>query len=196
MAVDKERFTAAGRGFSVRPARPQDLPAARALIMRVIKEDLGYDHNPQWHWDVDDLQGTYLDDPRHALWVAVDDASGHIVATGGLRKGGPRSAPEQWVVDRYDPERTAQVVRVYVAREHRRRGIARTLVDLARRFAAAEGGYAVICLHTDVRAPGAEGFWRAMPTTLVYDGRGQDPTVETLHFELPFPEDETGGTRG
>lgn len=188
MPVNKECFTTRGRGFTARPARPDDLPAARALIFRVIKEDLGYDYNPAWHWDIDDLQGTYLDDPRQALWVAVDDASGAIVATGGLRKGGPRSAPEQWVIDRYDQERTAQVVRVYVSREHRRRGIARSLVDLARRFAAAEGGYSVICLHTDTRAPGAEGFWRAMPTTLVYDARGKDPFGETLHFELPLPE--------
>jgi GNAT superfamily N-acetyltransferase len=189
MAVDRERFTATGPGYTVRPLRPEDIPWVREHIFRVITEDLGYGYNPAWHWDIDDLQGVYLDDPRHALWVAIDDASGALVATGGIRKGGPRSAPEQWVIERYDQERTAQVVRVYVAREHRRRGIARTIVELARRFAAAEGGYDVICLHTDTRAPGAEGFWRSMPTTLIYDARGIDPFGETLHFELSFPED-------
>jgi hypothetical protein len=61
-------------------------------------------------------------------------------------------------------------------------------VELARRFAAAEGGYAVIYLHTDRRAPGAEAFWRAMPTTLVYDPQGAGPFGETLHFELAFPD--------
>ena len=187
MPADKESFRAAGPGYTIRHARPGDVLAAKALIMRVISQDLGYAYNPQWHWDVDDLQGTYLDDPRQALWVAIDDVSGEILATGGVRKGGPRSAPEQWVVDRYDSERTAQVVRVYVAQAHRRRGIARRLVDLARRFAAADGGYAVICLHTDTSAPGAEAFWRSMPTTLVYDGRGVD-TTDTIHLELAFPQ--------
>jgi GNAT superfamily N-acetyltransferase len=196
MGVDKERFTASLDGYTVRPACPDDLPAARRHIFRVISEDLGYPYNPQWHWDVDDLQGVYLDDPRHVLWVAVDDATGELVATGGVRKGGPRSAPEQWVVDRYHPENTAQVVRVYVAREHRRRGIARALVELARRFAAAEGGYEVICLHTDTRAPGAEGFWRSMPTTLIYDARGVDPSGDTLHFELAFPRGERAAGSG
>ena len=190
MPSTNEELTAAGPGYTIRHARPEDLPVARAHIMRVIEEDLGYGYNPQWHWDVDDLQGTYLDDPRHALWVAIDETSGELVATGGIRKGGPRSAPERWIVDRYDPERTAQIVRVYVARAHRRRGIARRLVELARRFAAADGGYSIICLHTDTRAPGAEGFWRSMPTTLVYDARGIDPAGDTLHFELPFPDSE------
>jgi ribosomal protein S18 acetylase RimI-like enzyme len=94
------------------------------------------------------------------------------------------------VAARYDPDRTAQVVRVYVARAHRRRGVARALVELARRFAAAEGGYDVICLHTDVRAPGAAPFWRSMPTRLVYDpqGHGEGISATTLHFELAFPE--------
>ena len=185
-AMGKEAFTARGKGFTARPARPSDLSAARALIMRVIHEDLGYPYNPQWHWDVDDLHGVYVDDPRHALWVAVDDATGEIIGTGGVRRGGPTSPPE--VAARYDPERTAQVVRVYVDRAHRRRGAARMLVELARRFAAAVGGYDVICLHTDRRAPGAEAFWRAMPTTLVFDPHGQGPFGDTLHFELAFPE--------
>jgi ribosomal protein S18 acetylase RimI-like enzyme len=124
---------------------------------------------------------------RGALWVAVDDATGEIVGTGGVRRGGPKSPPE--MAAQYDPDRTAQVVRVYVDRAHRRRGIARTLVELARRFAAADGGYDVICLHTDVRAPGAEAFWRSMPTTLVYDpqGQGEGAYGSTLHFELAFP---------
>ena len=187
MSVEKQDLTALGEGYHIRHLRPEDVPAARQLIMRVVKEDLGFDYNPAWHWDVDDLQGTYIDDPRQALWVAVDDASGAIVATGGVRKGGPRSVPQQWLIERYHPERTAQVVRVYVDRAHRRRGIARRMVDLARRFAAADGGFEVVYLHTDFRAPGAEAFWRAMPTTVVYDARGNDPTGEVVHFELPPP---------
>ena len=195
MTASQDGPAARGPGYTARPAQPGDLRRARELIVRVIEEDLGYAYNPAWHWDLDDLRGVYLDDPRHALWVVTDDATGELLATGAVRRGGPKSPPTpRWLADRYDRDRTAQVVRVYVARPHRRRGIARTLVELARRFAAAEGGYSVICLHTDRRAPGAEAFWRAMPTTLVYDPKTDpqsdaagDQSRETLHFELAFP---------
>lgn len=189
MSISKETFLARGPGYTVRPARPEDLQQARALIMQVIEQDLGYSYNPAWHWDLDNLQGVYLDHPRHALWVVIDDATGELIATGAVRSGGPKSVPDApWLVDRYDPELTAQVVRLYVARPHRRRGIGRTLVELARHFVQAEGGYAVICLHTDTRAPGAEPFWRSMPTTLVHDPQGAGLFGDTLHFELAFPD--------
>jgi GNAT superfamily N-acetyltransferase len=188
MAISKERFTAAGDGFTVRPARPDDLPAARALIYRVLERDVGYGYNPAWHADLDSAQVYYLDHPRHAFWVAADDATGELVGTGALRSGGPTSPPhEPWLAERYAGDGTAQVVRVYTAHSHRRRGIGRAIVEQVRRFAAAEGGYRVICFHTNALSPGAEAFWRAMPTLFVHDARGIDPFGETLHFELTFP---------
>jgi GNAT superfamily N-acetyltransferase len=186
MALSKERFTTRGDGYSVRPAGP---PAARALIYRVLERDLGYGYDPAWHADLDDAQAYYLDHPRHALWVATDDETGKVVATGALRSGGPTSPPhERWLAERYAGETTAQVVRVYTAHSHRRRGIGRAIVEQIRRFAAAEGGYRVICFHTNALSPGAEAFWRAMPTVFVHDARGIDPFGETLHFELTLPE--------
>jgi GNAT superfamily N-acetyltransferase len=189
MPVDKERFTARGNGFTVRPARPEDLAAVRALVFGVLERDLGYGYNPEWHADLDNAQAVYIDHPRHALWVAVNDATGEVVGTGGVRSGGPKSPPhEQWLADRYAGDTTAQVVRVYTTHSHRRRGTGRTIVEQIRRFVAAEGGYTVICFHTNALAPGAEAFWRAMPTTFIHNARGIDPFGETLHFELRFPE--------
>jgi GNAT superfamily N-acetyltransferase len=176
-------------GFSVREARPADLEAARDLITRVIREDLGYAYNPAWHRDVDDLRGVYLDHPRHALFVAVDDAGGGLLGTSAVR-GSRLTAPPspRWLVARYDPERTAELARVYVDRAHRRRGVARALVAAARGFVVRDGGYTTLSLHTDPRAPGAEPFWRAMPTTLVYDNRGTGDPTETLYFEMALPD--------
>ena len=37
-------------------------------------------------------------------------------------------------------------------------------------------------LHTDASVPGAEAFWRSLPTREVYDGR-PDP-FHTVHFEI------------
>ena len=86
---------------------------------------------------------------------------------------------------RYDPERTAQIVRVYTLREARGRGVARALAGRVAAFAVAEGGYSVVALHTDPRSPGAERFWRSMPTTLIHDDR--DGPSESLHFEMALP---------
>ena len=72
-----------------------------------------------------------------------------------------------WLAERYNGPTIAQLLRVYIARSHRRRGVARGLVTSARHFVASAGGYETIYLHTNASVPGAEAFWRAMPTTLV-----------------------------
>lgn len=174
------------RGFAIRAAEPDDLSGVRALMIQVFEQDFGYGYKPEYHGDVDDLQGVYLDNPRHTLLVAIDNASGAIVGTGGVRSGGLK--PEfnhAWMVERYDPERTAQLVRVYTAREERGRGVARALVAALLRFVAEEGSYDVVALHTDPRSPGAERFWRAQPTTLILDDR--DGPSGSLHFEMAIP---------
>ncbi|MGE3271266.1 MAG: GNAT family N-acetyltransferase [Chloroflexota bacterium] len=177
-----ERAPGQATGLLVRPARAEDVAAVRAFMLRIFEQDYGYGYQPRWHWDYDDLQGVYLDNPRHALIVAVDQATGEIVGTAGLRSGGP-TAPSlpSWLVDRYrPPERTAQIVRVFTHPQHRRRGIARRLVQEIQRFVRDDGGYEVICLHTE----NAVDFWKAMGCQLVYDGRAGDPPDGSVHFEL------------
>lgn len=173
-------------GWHVRRAEPGDLAAAHALIWRVLAEDLGVRYNPVWHWDLDDLAGTYLERPHQALFVAVDTTQ-EVIGTTGVRAGGPKSPPHPaWLAERYAHQATAQLVRVYIDPAYRRQGVARALVDAARQFVAQDGSYDVLYLHTDVQVPGAELFWRAMPTAEVYDGRAQQPPEHTVHFELAF----------
>lgn len=172
--------------FSVRTAEPRDLPGARALMLRCFEEDFGYGYQPQFHADVDDLQGSYLDHPRHTLLVAVDDASGEIIGTSGIRSGGlkPQFNPA-WLVERYDPDTTAQLVRVFTSRAWRGRGVARALVRATQHAAWHLPGYRVLALHSDPRSPGAERFWTAA-ATLIHDDR--DGPSGSLHFELEmFP---------
>lgn len=178
-----------GVGFSVRPVQPEDFAQVREHVLRVTREDLRSEYRPAWHWDLDDLQGAYVDNPRQALFVAVDDASGAVVGTTGVVGVGPNAPPHPaWLASRNSGPKVAQILRVYVARLHRRRGIAGALVEAARRFVAEEGGYDTLYLHTNARVPGAEAFWRAMPTTEVYDGRGNpDGYSEAVHFELAIP---------
>jgi GNAT superfamily N-acetyltransferase len=172
--------------FTVRPATSDDIDAVRALMIRTFEEDFGYGYKPEFHTDVDDMQGVYLDNPRHTLLLAVDDTTGALLGTGGVRSGGLKPQFNQpWIVARYDPERTAQLVRVYTAREQRGRGVARAIVAELLRWVARQGSYAVVALHTDPRSPGAERFWRSLPTTLILDDR--DGPSGSLHFEMAIP---------
>jgi GNAT superfamily N-acetyltransferase len=175
-------------GVTIRPLESHHFLKAREHILRVTREDLRLEYRPEWHWDIDDLQRVYLDHPRQALFVAVDDKSGEIVGTTSVVNVGPNAPPHPaWVAERYSGPKVAQLLRVYIARAYRRRGIARGLVDQARQFVAADGVYDTIYLHTNASVPGAEAFWRAMPTRLIYDGRGNtDGFSEAVHFELAF----------
>jgi GNAT superfamily N-acetyltransferase len=155
-------------------------------MIRTFEDDFGYGYRPEIHADVDDLRGVYLDHPRHALFVAIDDASGSVVGVAGVRSGGLKPAfNHAWLVERYDPERTAQLVRVYTARAWRGRGVARALLPLTLDFVATVGDYDVVALHTDPLSPGAERFWRSMPTTLILDDR--DGPSGSIHFEMAIP---------
>jgi SAM-dependent methyltransferase/GNAT superfamily N-acetyltransferase len=178
-----------------------ELAAARAVVLRVAEADLGYGYIPGWHWDLDRMRETYVDNDRQAMFVAVAEpdpadgpaASGTVVATAAIRVGGPDSPPHPpGVAARYaDRDRVAQLLRVATLPGHRRRGLARRLVEAATDFVRRDGRYRTICLHTNARVPGAEAFWRSLPTVEVHDARGDaaesDPRFATVHFELPLP---------
>ncbi|MFJ3984927.1 GNAT family N-acetyltransferase [Streptomyces fungicidicus] len=174
-------------GYTVRPATPADVDGARAVMLDTFYKEFGYGYVPRWHRDVTDIRGTYLDDPRHVLLVAVHD--GEVVATTGVHSRGPAHPPHpRWLAERYPSGTTAQLVRVYVRPEHRRRGLARTLVDAARDFVARTPGYDCLYLHTNVRVEGAEAFWRSTAKE-IFDARTtgeHGPGVATVHFEIPL----------
>ncbi|MFF8228050.1 GNAT family N-acetyltransferase [Streptomyces caelestis] len=175
------------RGYTVRPATPADVDGARRVMLDTFYNEFGYGYVPQWHQDVVGIEGAYLDDPRHLLLVAVHD--GEVVATTGVRSQGPKYPPHpRWLAERYPSGSTAQLVRVYVRPEHRRRGLARTLVDAACDFIANTPGYERIYLHTNVNVEGTEAFWRSAAKE-VFDARTtgeHGPGVATVHFEIPM----------
>ncbi|MFJ8077593.1 GNAT family N-acetyltransferase [Streptomyces sp. NPDC096176] len=173
--------------YTVRPATTADAEGARRVMLDTFYQDFGYGYVPAWHRDVIDIEGSYLDDPRHLLLVAVHD--GEVVATTAVRSTGPAHPPHpRWLAERYPSGTTAQIVRVYVRTEHRRHGLARTLVRMACDFAATTPGYDSIYLHTNTHVRGAEAFWRSMAKE-VFDARTtgeHGPGVATVHFEIPM----------
>ncbi|GHF24966.1 GNAT family N-acetyltransferase [Streptomyces fumanus] len=172
--------------YSIRPAGPDDLDAARAVMLDTVYRDFGTGYVPRWHRDIIDLDGAYLAPPRHTLLVAVD-AGGEVVGTGALDSRGPAHPPNpREVAERYPSGVTAQLRRVYVRPEHRRRGLARWMVEELLAFAAADGGYRAVYLHTDPGVEGAEPFWRSL-AKVVYDEREEPGGGQrVVHFDVPM----------
>ncbi|MGW1781089.1 GNAT family N-acetyltransferase [Streptomyces sp. NPDC002143] len=174
------------RDYCIRPAGPEDLDGARAVMLDTVYRDFGTGYVPRWHGDIIDPVAAYLVPARHTLLVALD-AEGQVVATGALDSRGPLHPPNpRHVAERYPSGESAQLRRVYVRSEHRRRGLARRLVAELLAFAAADGGYRAVYLHTDPSVEGAEGFWRSLGT-VVHDER-EDPGggQGIVHFDVPL----------
>lgn len=178
----RKRAPATAGGYRVRLATVSDLDAVRALMIRTFDEDYGYGLRPDIHADVLALREHYLDHPRQALAVAVDETKGRVIAVGAIQEGGafPQPRPD-WLPARFPRATTAEIVRVYAQREVRRRGASRDIVEALRRWTAAEGGYEHLVLHTNTSRDGAEAFWRSIAREL-YDAR--PTTFNTVHFEL------------
>ncbi|MEU5951415.1 GNAT family N-acetyltransferase [Streptomyces sp. NPDC047525] len=171
--------------YRIRTAATDDLGAARAVMLDTVYHDFGTGYVPRWHGDIIDLGGAYLRPARHTLLVAVDGQDGTVAATAALDSRGPAHPPNpRWIADRFPSGGTAQLRRVYVRAEHRRRGLARRLVGELLDFAAADGGYEAVYLHTDPAVTGAEGFWRSLGK-VVHDEREDSGASRVMHFEVP-----------
>lgn len=161
-------------------------------MLDTVYRDFGTGYVPRWHADIIDLDSAYLRPDRHTLLVAVDEtgeageAGAVVVATAALDSRGPAHPPNpRWVAERFPSGETAQLRRVYVRAEHRRRGLARRLVGELMDFAAADGGYRSVYLHTDPAVDGAEGFWRSLGK-IAHDEREEPGASRVVHFEVPM----------
>ncbi|MGI9608518.1 MAG: GNAT family N-acetyltransferase [Acidimicrobiales bacterium] len=97
--------------MNIRPFRPNDQDRAATIIQQGLTERWGsYDHS--FNPDLDDLWANYM--TGGACFLVAETSDGLVVGTGAL-------VPE-------DPS-TSRIVRMSVARSHRRTGIARELVD-------------------------------------------------------------------
>jgi GNAT superfamily N-acetyltransferase len=172
-------------GYVLRSAGADDVPGARRVMLNALYRDLCSGYRPEWHADVIDIEGAYLQPARHTLLVAEFDEA--IVATAGVRSHGPGHTPNpRWLAERYRDGTTAQLCRVYVDAAHRRRGLARAMVARLLEFIAADPGYRDVYLHTDPISPGAEQFWRSLGD-MIHDERPQSHGPGTVHFALKLP---------
>lgn len=175
----------ADAGFEIRDLSTEDIPQARALMLRTVAEDFGDPYDPVVHADIDDMAAWYLRPEAPFMLVAHDEETGELLATAGIRGGALKEGlSPRHLVERYRDGRTGQIVRVYVLREHRRRGIARVLVQRVLERARREGHYRTIALHTFPHSPGALPFWQSVGAVVVED----DATgvSRALFMEIPL----------
>ncbi|MDQ0834762.1 GNAT superfamily N-acetyltransferase [Streptomyces achromogenes] len=181
------------RDYCIRPAGPEDLDGARAVMLDTVYREFGSGYVPRWHRDIIDPAAAYLAPDRHTLLVATDGGNGgdggggEVVATAALDSRGPAHPPNpRHLAERYPCGTTAQLRRVYVRPEHRRRGLARRLVAELLAFAVADGGYRSVYLHTDPAVEGAEAFWRSLATVVHDERKEADGGQGIVHFDVPF----------
>ncbi|MER7406867.1 GNAT family N-acetyltransferase [Streptomyces sp. NPDC000070] len=176
------------RDYTIREATAEDLDGARAVMLDTVYRDFGTGYVPHWHADIIDPASFYVVPPRHTFLVAADERDGTVAATAALDARGPAHPPNpRWLAERFPSGETAQLRRVYVRPEHRRRGLARRLVEGLLDFARADGGYRSVYLHTYPHSPGAMGLWRTLGK-VVCDEREEVPGGGSgvVHFEIPF----------
>lgn len=174
--------------YRIKVATSRDLGDARRVMLDTVYRDFATGYLPHWHADVIDLEGAYLAPERHTLLVAADTASDAVVATAALDSRGPAHPPNpRRLAERYPSGETAQLRRVYVRPEHRRRGLARRLVRGLMEFAATDGAYRAVYLHTDPAVPGAEAFWRSLGRAVCDERDEPGGGQGIVHFEIPLP---------
>lgn len=141
---------------TIRPLAPGDAAAARALILGGLAEHWGY-LDERLNPDLDDIAAHYAG----ALFL-VAEVNGELIGTGALIAEGPA---------------TGRIVRMSVAREKRRHGIGRLLLD-ALLAAARQRGYRRIVLETTATWEDATAFYRRAGFRPVAERDGD------LHFVL------------
>jgi GNAT superfamily N-acetyltransferase len=170
----------------IRELREPDISAAQEVMRSVIEDSAGA-YDPVTHADIEDLSGSYLRPEGAFMLVVEDTTSGEVIATGGLRNGAfdPQDVPPQLALleRRYRSGGTGQVTRVHVLPQHRRRGIARAVVETIIDRARAEARYVRLALHTHPYSPGALPFCLAMGFQEVLDDM---EASRQIFFELPL----------
>jgi GNAT superfamily N-acetyltransferase len=148
----------------VRSFRPQDQVECRRVILNGLAEHFGcidQSRNP----DLDDIERSYLA-AGNDFYVAECD--GQIVGTAGLL---------------FEPQR-ARIVRMSVAKSHRKQGVATALLERCVAVAN-DRGLPEIVAFTEPHWPDAVGFYTASG----FEQFGRDD--EDIHLRLPLSHGRT-----
>jgi GNAT superfamily N-acetyltransferase len=138
--------------------------AARQFCLDTIREVYGTEYRPDWHADLDSLlvaseHSWFSRENRGAFW-SLHSPAGEIVATAGLYRLAWKPNLTAAFADRYpSADDVAQLVRVYVRKDQRGRGIGQWLSALAE-AQARRLGFPTLYLHANTDTEATIAFWR------------------------------------
>jgi GNAT superfamily N-acetyltransferase len=157
----------------------------KRFLFNIIKQDFGYGYIPEYHWDVVNLEDTYIKPYKNTFFVAFDKSTGELIGTGGLR-----SYDNKFTFLRHcNPADTASLCRVFVSKKWRRMGVASEILHYLESFAM-ENGYSNMYLHTHRTVSGALDFWLSRNYRVTMDTHNEMGTVHLQKEIIPAPQDE------
>lgn len=139
--------------------------AARRFCLDTIREVYGTEYRLDWHADLDSLlrppaQCWFSGENRGAFW-SLHSPDGEIVASAGFYGLMWKPNLVAAFADRYpSPAGVTQLVRVYVRKDLRGRGIGQWLTTLAQ-TEAQRPGFETLYLHANTDTAATIAFWRA-----------------------------------
>ncbi|MDI9436452.1 MAG: GNAT family N-acetyltransferase [Euryarchaeota archaeon] len=148
----------------------------KKFLFNMIQDEFGYGYIPEYHQDIVDLESYYLEPQRNNFFLAVHHTPGMVMGTMGIRAY-DKDFPQ--FKERYHPETTASLWRVFVDRPWRRNGVASALVQMAEDFCR-ENHYEKIYLHTHKNVQGSLDFWLKNGYQVVADTGNH---LKTVHME-------------
>lgn len=167
--------------------------AARQFCLDTIHEVYGTEYRSDWHADLDSLtdqsgQNWFSRENRGAFW-SLRALDGEIAATAGLYRLAWKPGLAATFADRYPlPDDVTQLVRVYVRKNLRGRGIGHWLARLAQAEARRQN-FETLYLHANTDTAATIAFWRAQ-------GFGAFASAEgTTHFDKSLTTEPIPSTR-
>ena len=159
---------------TIRPFERRDQAAAKALILEGLVEHWGA-LDPTLNPDLDDIAASYAAGCFLTAWQNASPSVGGSEGGEGERLVGTGAILPEIVDD--EAEGTARVARMSVARDCRRQGIGRALLD-ALCAAARDAGYRRLVLETTATWQGVIDFYQT------YGFRALGVREGDMHFEM------------
>ena len=151
-----------------------EIKSVQDFIFSQIRIEYGIGPTPKFHYDILDMKKYYVIPDRNAFFAAYD--GDNIIATAGVRA---YDKDYEFFKDCYNEDYTASIWRLMVDSEHRRKGLARSLVKEIEEFAKKKG-YKEIYLNTHRYLEAALPFWDSLGYELTVEEDDYDETNHTI----------------